>query len=388
MYLRTTEELETLIDRAHEVGRIGVDAEFIRERTYFPKLALVQLSVEDECVLLDPLGDVSLEPLDELIVDPGVTKILHAASQDLEIFYYRSEQVPAAIFDTQIAAAMIGLGNQIAYGALVERCLGISLAKGESFTDWLRRPLTSKQEEYALDDVRHLFDLHDALMTQLRELGREEWVAEEFRRYESLDYFVNDPNELYRKVKRFGTLDARGQAVLRELAMWREQDAMDRDKPRRAAVPDETMIEIARRRPKNHGALHEIRGCRAQTIRESGKAIAEAVQRGTAVPDEALPNEEKRKRLPASADLVADFLHAFLKSECQRASISSSMVGTAKDVQALVRAHVEKKPATRDNLITGWRGELVGRKLEAFLDGKISMRVDPQSLEPVFEERK
>ncbi len=387
MYLTTTAELDDLLRRARDVGRFGIDAEFIRERTYYPQLALVQISVEDTYVLVDPLGPVDLAPLDEAISDPDVIKVLHAGSQDLEIFYYRSEREPRNIFDTQLAAAMCGLGNQIAYGALVDRMLGVTLAKGESFTDWLRRPLTEKQERYALDDVVYLLPVHDALLARLDELGRGDWVGEEFRRYESRDFYVTPDANLYRKVKRFGTLDSRGQAVLRELAAWREADARKRDKPRRTIVADEALVEIARTRPKNEDALGRIRALRPQTVRQSAQGMLQAIADGVAIPDDECPRDEKRKRLPASAELVGDFLHAFLKSECQNASISTSMVGKSADVQNLVRAHLESRPTEHNPLVSGWRGDLVGRKLEAFLHGKVWVHVDPESLEPVFEER-
>lgn len=385
MYLENTRAVENFVDGAHETRLLGLDAEFIHERTYYPRLALVQIVVSDRCALIDPLQVTDLAPLEKIIGDPEIAKVLHAGSQDLRIFFNRTGEVPRNIFDTQLAAAMVGIGAQIGYGPLVEQLLGVTLAKAESFTDWLQRPLTDEQETYALDDVRYLLPLHETQCGRLDELGRRGWVAEEFERYEDRSFYAPEADQLYRKVKRFGTLDPRGQAVLRELARWREEEARTRDKPRGWVVPDEALLEIARRRPNATDALRRIRSLKPQTVQASADDILATVKRGIEVPDEDCPRDEQRLRLDASTELVGDFLNAYMKSECQAASISPGMVGTSSDVQCLLRARVGKESTDSNPLTTGWRGELVGRKLEAFLAGKISVRIDPQSLEPVFE---
>ena len=182
-YLRSTADLQDFMSQARSDGRYGIDLEFIREKSYFPKLALIQISVGEELRLIDPLSDISLEPILETVPDPEIVKIVHAGGQDMEILELESERTPANVFDTQIAAAFLGLGLQSAYSVTCERILGKVVEKGESWTDWLKRPLTARQEFYALDDVRHLIPLHDALSTKLGSEGRLDWALAEMQKY-------------------------------------------------------------------------------------------------------------------------------------------------------------------------------------------------------------
>ena len=382
MYLSSTADLSDFIDLARTHGRLGLDAEFIQERTFYPRLALVQLAAADRCAMVDPLAVSDLAPLESAIADDSVTKVLHAGSQDLKIFFDRSGVLPRQVFDTQIAAAMAGMGDQIGFGPLVELLAGVKLAKAESFTDWLQRPLTAAQEQYALDDVRYLFALHDALDMRLEELGRGAYAREEFARYEQRGFYVPDPAELFRKVKRYSHLDPRGQAVLRELASWRQEAAQAENKPRGWVVADEVLVEIARRRTVDVGALEKIRAIRPQTVRQFGAAIIGAVQRGLLAPGEMLPGADRRPRLDPAAGLAADLLNVVMKSACQAASISTSMVGTTADVQELVRAHAsnEQGHVSSNPIMQGWRGKLVGETLMAFLEGRQTVRVAPDSL--------
>lgn len=390
-YYVDSDRLAELCEEARADGRIGLDVEFIREKTYYPQLALIQLAVGESHVLVDPLRDIDLAPLDVLIDDPQVTKILHAGTQDLEIFHQRTGDVPRNIFDTQIAAAMLGLGNQISYGAIVSQVLGIQLEKGESFTNWLRRPLTRKQEKYALDDVVSLLPLHDALLVELDRLGRRAWVEEECERYEETTYYVTEPREIYRKVRRFGTLDPRGQAVLRELAAWREEAAMRRDRPRRNIVSDEVLVELARRKPTRLDEIEQIRGLHPREFQRSGKPLLEAIQTALELPKEEWPYTAPRRKMTSDEELLQNFLDAFLKAECQKQEIAPGMVTNAAGIENLVRAFAEERldqeAEGRDAspLLKGWRRDLVGDRLIAFLHGEVSVRVDPKLKRPVFE---
>lgn len=381
-------ELAELCDQARDDTVFGLDVEFIREKTYYPQLALIQIAVGEQYVLVDPLESVDLGPLESLMSDPEVTKILHAGSQDLEIFYYRTGHAAKNIFDTQVAAAMLGMGNQISYGALVNRVLGIQLEKGESFTNWLRRPLTPKQETYALDDVVSLLPLYDGLRAELERLGRKGWVAEECSRYEDASYYETDPRQIYRKVKRFGTLDPRGQAVLRELASWREEEARRRDRPRRNIVSDEVLVELARKKTSRVSDLEHLRGLHPREAQRSGHALIEAIQIGVDVPREEWPVMPSRKKLTESEGLLVTFLDAFLKAECQEQEIAAGMVTNAAGIEGVVRAFVEGEldsPEARSPVLHGWRRDLIGDRLIAFLEGKITVRVDAETKRLLFE---
>ncbi len=389
MYLATDRELRGFCDAARAAGRLALDVEFIRERSYYPKIALVQLGVGGDVALVDPLGAVDLAPLDALLADAAVTKVLHSGSQDLEIFWLRTRRSPANVFDTQVAAALVGLGTQVAYGALVYRVLGVTLPKGEGFTDWLARPLSAEQERYALEDVRHLCPLHDALGERLRALGRERWVAEECRHFEDPEFWVEEPRTLYRRVRRNGVLSPRGLAVLRELAIWREKEAEERDRPRRSIVADEVLVELARMAPARQEDLRRFRGLHPQALARSADRILAAIQRGLALPEAECPHGDSVPRLDASALLAVDFLDSCLRALAERAEIAPSTIGTRAELEELVREH---RAGTLDEeaipIFHGWRRALIGNDMLAVLRGETSMYLDPETGAPRFEPRR
>lgn len=387
MYVQTTQELRGLIDRARDDGRMGIDLEFIRDRTYFARLALVQIAVGDTHVLIDPLGPVKLDALDAVVGDPSVVKVLHAAKQDLEIFFRRTNAPPRNIFDTQIAAALVGLGEQISYGGLVAKTVGVQLEKGESYSNWLRRPLSASQERYALDDVVHLLPVFDRLSAQLDTLGRRAWMQAECAQYADPQTFLPDPSTLYRRVKRHRGLKPGALAVLRELATWRESEAVRRDRPRRSVVSDEVLIEIARKAPKAVGALTHMRGLHPEELRRSGADLVAAVSRGMAVPDDDCPQIEKRPVVDDDAGLAADLVMACLRTVCQRAQIAPAMITNRAGVERLVVEHRSGGAIAEHPLLKGWRGALVGQDLLAILEGRAAIYLDPKTGSPEFEAR-
>lgn len=378
MYVTRQHQLDELCAHARACRRVGLDVEFIREHTYRPQIALVQVAVDGECALVDPLGELDLTPLEALVPDPHITKVLHAGTQDLEIFYLRTGAAPRAIFDTQVAAAMLGLGQQVSYGGLVERVLGVSLRKGEAFTNWLQRPLTPAQEQYALSDVQHLLPMHDRMQEQLALLGRGEWLREELTRFEQVELYVPDPRTLYLRVKRCGTLDPRALAVLRELAAWREEEARREDRPRRRILGDEQLVELARRAPRTAEQLAALRGLGPRVAREHGRALLAAVHQGLAVEDAACPRMERGPRLEPDDQLVVSFLDACLKHLCARMGIDPSMITGAAGLQQLVHdLRRGRLDAERHELLSGWRGDQIGRHLLDVLQGRRALRFDP-----------
>ena len=387
-YLRTPEEIEDLAAEIRREGLFALDAEFIRERTYYPQLALIQVATSERSVLLDPVEGADLAPIDELVVDPDVTKLLHAASQDLEIFYYRTGRVPRNIFDTQIAGSLCGLGHQSSYAVMIDRTTGIALKKGESYTDWLRRPLSKKQEQYALDDVRYLHQAYETLKSRLTELGRLSWAIEEMVRYEDASYYDTPDDQIYRKVKRFGTLDPKGLAILRELAAWRENEAKHRDKPRRSVVADETLVEIARAAPRSRDDLSRMRGLHPREGKRSANAILDCVDAGIALTPDSRPKVAKKERLTPEGEAMVDLLQAVLRALCRAVEVAPPVVANAKDVEFLVRDHFQGGCEESDSaLLRGWRRELVGEELIRFVEGEVSVHLDPKTGAPVFEDR-
>ena len=388
-YIRRDDDLREYCERARDIGLFGVDLEFIRERSYYPRLALIQMVVDDELALIDPLTEIDLSPIDRLISDASVVKVLHAPAQDLEIFFNRSGELPRSIYDTQTAAAFLGLGNQISYGGLVEKMLDVTLVKGESFTDWLRRPLSPKQEDYALDDVRYLLPLKGALDQRLKSLGRLDWLTEECSRFERRQNYVVDLETLYKKVKRSNSLNDRGLTVLQALTIWREEEARRRDRPRRSVVSDEVLVEIARVRPKSERDLSRFRGLHPKEQQRSGRAIVAAVRQGESNPTLRLPKGPKR-RLGTDGEAMLEFVQACMRALCRQADMASTLIGNNSDLEALVLDYrsagsSEEMNDERHPILQGWRRTLIGDPLLAIMRGDTSVRLDPKSGVPTFD---
>ncbi|MAJ28175.1 hypothetical protein CBD41_01985 [bacterium TMED181] len=387
MYLTSNEALIDIMSRARDMGRYGIDLEFIREKSYFPKLALVQISVGEELRLIDPLSDISLDPILETVSDPDIVKIVHAGGQDMEILELESGQTPANVFDTQIAAAFLGLGLQPAYSVTCERILGKFVQKGESWTNWLKRPLTENQETYALDDVRHLIPLHDSLTESLGKEGRLSWALAEMDKYSRKETYHPLLETSLKKVKKSGSLDSRGVLQLGYLYEWREAEARRQDRPRRRILPDEILVELARRAPSNSESLRSLRGLDSRDARRFGDEILKAIARGKSVPQHEIPEIQRRRRLEPEEEAALELATSALRALCRAARIAPPLVGNNGDVEDLIRAKAEKDPNLSNlKLASGWRGELFGDKIISFLTGRSVLRMDPQSGYPSLED--
>ena len=386
--IRNTSSLRRFCAQAAAEGRIALDVEFIREQSYTPKLALVQVATRTACAIADPLAIADLRPLADLLASRQVLKVLHAAAQDLEILVWHLHTLPVHIFDTQLAAALAGLGEQMPYHHLVARLLGVSLPKTEGYSDWLQRPLTSAQIAYALDDVRYLLPLHTLLCARLRALNRLAWAAEEFRKFDDPARYHRKPRELFRRIRRSRTLSAKGLAILRELAAWRDQEAQRRDRPPGSVVRDEVLVELARKAPRTLADLSRLRGLPRQEAERSGPALLEAVARGLAVAEEDRPTPSGPLRLSSSEELTIRFLDACLRALCKREKLPPSLVATRAELEALVRQQRRGKLVPAEHpLLRGWRFTLVGRELLAVLEGRQSVYLDPATGQLTFTPR-
>ena len=356
----------------------------MREKTYRARLCLVQIATPDEIFILDPLEVEDLSAIAAVIADPAVEVLVHAGRQDLEIFYERYGEVPARIFDVQVAAAFAGYGASLPYGRLVQETTGTKLTKGESYTDWCRRPLTTEQLSYAADDVRYLPAVARKLEGQLAEQARSEWVSEELRSLEDPASYELDVDEVYKRVSGRGSLTGRQMAVLRAVAAWRETEAQRRDIPRGWVIKDPTLVEIARRASTSIGALQKIRGLNPREAERFGDQILAAVRRG-------LEAEEIRgpKALPRSAQTRARVLSgpsdSIVRSRCDAAGLATELVSTRGELEALLAdVSAGTEDLSRHRLMTGWRKELAGDHVVAFARGKIALRATDRS--PYIEE--
>ncbi len=352
--------------------------EFQRERTYRPRLQLVQVSLPDTPLLIDPLALPELGPLWDLVADPAVEKIVHAGAQDMEIVFARSGLLPKNVFDTQVAAALLGMGDQIGYANLISRLLGKRVKKGETVTDWAIRPLSRAQVDYALDDVRYLHEVRARLWERLAERGREGWLREEVEHYEVRDTYERDPQTLWSRISRMRSLDRRGLAVLRELAIWREDEAQRRDEPRGRIVADETLVEIARRSPKKPEDMKPLRTLHPRELARSGEGLVEAVRLGLLCPDDDCPRLEPVRAEDDRFSITVDLLEVVLRARALEHEIAPSYLGTRADLAALIDGVRGTRPGrdTAPLLLAGWRKDLVGDELVAFLEGRATLRID------------
>jgi ribonuclease D len=338
------------------------------------------MAVSDTCAIIDPLEVHDLSPLLELCKSPQTLKVLHAAGQDTEILHWHAGIVSENIFDTQVAAALVGLGDQLSYARLVDQLLGVALSKGESYSDWLQRPLSPAQTAYALDDVRYLLALHDALRQRLEVMGRTTWLAEECRRFANPALYQRDPQTLFRRIRRSNALSSQGLAVLRELAIWRDREARQRDRPPGSVLHDELLVEIARKAPRTLDDLQRLRGFPARELERSGNILLGLVAQGLAVPENARPQPLHGRGPTPAEELIVKVLEACLKALCAREKLSSAFIASRTDLETLVRRYRQGRLATEGSpILEGWRGALVGQELLAVLSGQVSIQLHPQT---------
>ncbi|MEN8171081.1 MAG: ribonuclease D [Pseudomonadota bacterium] len=369
LYIDTPEALDSLCAQLRNHNWLTLDTEFLREKTYRPRLCLLQVANPDVVACIDPLALPSLGPLLELFYDPAITKVLHAAHQDLEIFFDMRDAVPGPIFDTQIAATLLGQGEQIGYGALVKEVLGLELEKGHARADWCQRPLDEAQLKYAADDVRYLRDVYLSQLSRLRELEREEWLAEDFADMVSPARYSNPPQLAWQRLKGANRLRGVQLAILQQLAAWREEQAQQSNRPRRWIMKDEILLDLARHMPQNTNSMQRIRGLEEGTIKRHGKVLLQAITSGRDIPKEQWPTVKKGLRLPAQQDSLVDIMMALLRERCREQAISPGAVASRRELEKLIMGE-------RDiPLLHGWRAAIAGESLLSLLQGELSLTV-------------
>lgn len=351
---------------------IAVDTEFLRERNYYAQLCLIQVGTPDLAVCIDPLALSDLSPLRDLFTNPNITKVFHAAFQDMEILLQATGAVPRPVFDTQIAAALLGHADQIGYARLVEAMLGVQLEKAHSRSDWSRRPLKSQEIEYAADDVRYLAALYPQMREQLEQRNRLAWLGPEFDAMTDPSRYRTEPERAWRRVKGWKRLKPAQQQALVPLAAWREQQAMSADRPRGWIVKDEILLDMARRRPNNEEAMASIRGMPDSLVKKHGQTLIGLIEQANKRPAE--PLAPLPERLAPEQEPMVDMLMAALKLRAAEIDISPGALATRKDLEQLILGREDI------NLLQGWRAQAIGHILLALLQGENALRVHNGSL--------
>jgi ribonuclease D len=380
--ITTTDALAAFCAAARGAPYVTVDTEFLRERTYYAKLCLVQIALpgtgSDRAVLVDPLAEgISLAPLFELMRDPGPVKVFHAARQDIEIFWIDGQVIPQPLFDTQIAAMVCGYGEQVGYETLVKKIARANLDKTSRFTDWSQRPLTDAQLRYALDDVTHLRVIYENLSARLAETGRSPWLAEEMAILSDPATYVTRPDDAWERIKTRGN-GGRFMALVRELARFREEYAQSRNIPRARVYKDDALLELASTKPVSHDDLGRSRLLLREARRgEIADGILAAVKRAMALDAKDLPKPEDEGAQLQVNPALADLLRVMLKARSEESGVAQKLIAGTWELDAIA--------AGRRDLpcLAGWRGELFGADALRLCRGELALTAKGQQVRTI-----
>lgn len=362
--ITSTQQLEDACRKLGNSTYLAVDTEFVREKTYFPQLALIQLADNvGNIFCIDPVSMGDLSAFETLLYDPAIIKVFHAAHQDLEIFYHLFGRIPGPLFDTQVSSAILGHGEQIGYAKLVETELNINLDKSHTRTDWLRRPLSQQQLAYAANDVKYLAQIYPLHIQRLQELGRTSWLDDDITTLSDVKKYEISATEAWKRVKGINRLKGLQLAIVRELAGYREQVAVSRDLPRRRVLPDELLIDIARMAPDNREKLATLRSASQDIINRHANTIIDLVASSKRMDPSTWPKLKKSPALNPNQKYMADILMVLLQKCADENKVAASVLAGRKDIEQLISSE-ESSP-----LLHGWRLECCGRVLADFLKG-------------------
>lgn len=372
-------ELARICERFAVAEFITIDTEFMREKTYYSQLCLVQIADDEGAVAIDPLADgLDLAPLYTLLNDAPCVKVFHACRQDIEIFFHATGKIPTPIFDSQVAAMVCGYGDSVSYEALVRSITEAQIDKSARFTDWSRRPLSSKQLSYALSDVTHLRKIYRTLKARLEREGRESWVEEEMTLLTAPGTYEMIPEEAWKRVK-LKSRKPRLVAMVRAIATWREKEAQRRNMPRNRIFRDDSLMDLAGHPPKNIEGFARIRGFGEGFARSRfAKDLMRVVQETQALPEDALPKVEREKNRGEKAGPIADLLKLLLKINSRRHHVAPKLIANALDLEML-----SADPDMDHPLQHGWRFEVFGRDAQALMRGELAFAAKDKAIQLV-----
>jgi ribonuclease D len=378
--IETTAELEAACKELAKSEFITIDTEFLRETTFWPELCLIQMASPTQEVLVDPLAKgIDLAPFFELMANPAVLKVFHAARQDIEIIVNRGNLIPHPIFDTQVAAMVCGFGDSVSYDQLVSRITGEHIDKSSRFTDWSRRPLSDKQLDYAIADVTHLRDVYLSLKQQLEREGRASWVAEEMAILEARETYEIHPDDAWQRLK-MRLRKPQELAVLKYVAAWREREARARNVPRARVLKDDAIYEIAQQQPKDAEALSRLRTVPKGWERStSGGAVVEAVNEALALPKSEMPHLPRHAQAPEGTAAAAELLKVLLKLIAEKHGVATKVIANSEDIERIA-AEGEKADVAA---LHGWRRDLFGEAALQLINGQMALRFVGKKVETV-----
>lgn len=357
-----------------EASAVAIDTEFMREHTYYPEFCLLQIADDKQALIVDPLAITDWSGFIDLLNDASVTKVFHSGRQDLEIFLQQFDTLPDPLFDTQIAASLLGLGEQVGYAKLVETLLKQRVNKSQTRTDWSRRPLSDAQIEYAALDVVYLIQIYPMMRKRLLEQNRLDWLRSDFDELTRPETYQLQPEDMWRKVKGLNKLRGQELAIVQALAAWREQTAITRNLPRKRVLSDNVIVDLARQRPADQPGLAQIRSLHAKQVQRDGQAILDRLLDAQSLPREQWPSLPERRALSANQEALADTLMALIKLQADHHQLSPGLLASRKEVEALIRGKRDLP------LCHGWRYEHGGEQVMRFLQGESRLRIQQGKL--------
>lgn len=373
------ESLKALAEKLAEHSIIAFDTEFIRESTYLPKLALIQVATRDESWLVDVLAlrHEAMQPLMAVLQDPKILKVLHSAHGDQECLYHTYGITASPTLDTFEASSLLGLGESVSLRDLIRMQLGLNVGKSHARTDWLKRPISEELKKYALSDVQYLVEIGEQILGRLGELGRKEWALELSAYYENSQLYSDNSAELAAKLAKSGRISARSYAILRELVAWREQRAKALNIPRRRIADDETLFHIANARPTSVDQLSKFRGLNSGEIQRQGKYIIDKIKLHLDKPSEELPEVPKANIPSAVQARVVDLVGAYLRVLSERYEIAARHLFTTHELRKIVLDNMtEPKQWVEKGLCSSRVSDLIGEEMKAMLQGKRALSID------------
>ena len=376
MLIDDDSQLKAFVKRCCTSPYMAIDTEFLREKTYYARLCLIQVAIEGEVAIIDPFAIKDITLLNDALTSPDVVKIFHASSQDIEILYHETGVVPRPVFDTQIAAALLGKSQQASYSSLVSSYCSVNLPKKDSFTDWSQRPLKDSQIRYAADDVVYLPQIYYDMVEVLNEKNRLHWLDEAFEEISSPEKYEIKPEERYRKLRRVNQLNAQQMAAAREFAAWRELKAQKINVPRKWIVSDEQIVEACRREARTIDELFMVRGMRESLRAEDARQAVACIKKGLLCPKEQLPQVYEKPKNEHNVDIVVDLMNAVVHLRARENHIAPQTLAPQAELMKLARGHDDEC-----ELLKGWRYKVIGKELKELLKGKFSLRIADGNLE-------
>jgi ribonuclease D len=374
-YINQPEQLDDLCLQISREPWVAVDTEFLREKTYYPKFCLLQIAAPDWVACVDPIAIADLRPLLDALYNPAIIKVFHACRQDLEIFYQITGQVLSPIFDTQIAAPLLGFQENPGYAMLVSSFLNINLNKAHTRTDWSERPLSADQIQYAADDVIYLCKIYRIMCGQLEKLGRKDWLNSDFELFNNSELYQMSPENAWLKIRGKNKLTGKQLSVMQTLTEWRERTAQQENKPRSWLLADDLLLELAKLQPISLGELAKIRNFNERSLNRYGKTLCELIEAARQRPPKPLNEKERPAKKTQQHEAVLDVLSSVVRIRAEENSLNPVILATRKDLEALLFGEEDCL------LLQGWRYKMAGRELQGLLQGEYTLIIKPDTVQ-------